>query len=112
MEIQDYFCLLFGCVGEFYCFKCGCLIKLQSIDEMVDQILLLLEGICYQLLVLVVCGKKGIYIKLISGLVVEGFVWVCINGEVCELVDNIEFDKNYSYNIEVVVDCFVVCEGI
>ena len=111
-EIQDYLRLLFGRAGEPHCPKCGRSIRPQSIDEMVDQILLLPEGTRYQLLSPVVRGKKGTHTKLISGLVAEGFARVRIDGEVRELSDNIELDKNQSHNIEVVVDRLVAREGI
>ena len=55
-EIQDYLRLLFGRAGEPYCPQCGRSIRPQSIDEMVDQILLLPEGTRYQLLAPVVRG--------------------------------------------------------
>ena len=67
---------------------------------MVDQILLLPEGTRYQLLAPVVRGKKGTHTKLISGLAAEGFARVRINGEVRELADSIELDKNQIHNIE------------
>ena len=43
-EIQDYLRLLFGRAGEPHCHHCGIPIAPQTIDEMVDQILLLPEG--------------------------------------------------------------------
>ena len=111
-EIQDYLRLLFGRAGEPHCPECDRSIRPQSIDEMVDQILKLPEGTRYQLLAPVVRGKKGTHVKLLSGLVAEGFARVRINGEVRELADNIELDKNHSHNIEVVVDRLVAREGI
>ena len=111
-EIQDYLRLLFGRAGEPHCPQCDRSIRPQSIDEMVDQILLLPEETRYQLLAPVVRGKKGTHTKLISGLAAEGFARVRINGEVRELADNIELDKNHSHNVEVVVDRLVAREGI
>ena len=111
-EIQDYLRLLFGRAGEPHCPACDRSIRPQSIDEMVDQILKLPEGTRYQLLAPVVRGKKGTHVKLLSGLVAEGFARVRINGEVRELADNIELDKNHSHHIEVVVDRLVAREGI
>jgi excinuclease ABC subunit A len=111
-EIQDYLRLLFGRAGEPHCPQCERSIRPQTIDEMVDQILRLPEGTRYQLLAPVVRGKKGTHVKLLSGLVAEGFARVRINGEVRELADNIELDKNHAHNIEVVVDRLVAREGI
>ncbi|MEO1002124.1 MAG: excinuclease ABC subunit UvrA [Cyanobacteria bacterium J06638_7] len=111
-EIQDYLRLLFGRAGEPHCPECDRSIRPQTIDEMVDQILTLPEGSRYQLLAPVVRGKKGTHLKLLSGLVAEGFARVRINGEVRELADNIELDKNHAHTIEVVVDRLVAREGI
>jgi len=111
-EIQDYLRLLFGRAGEPHCPQCDRPIRPQTIDEMVDQILALPEGTRYQLLAPVVRGKKGTHVKLLGGLVAEGFARVRINGEVRELADNIELDKNHAYNIEVVVDRLVAREGV
>ena len=111
-EVQDYLRLLFGRAGEPHCPHCERPIRPQTIDEMVDQILQLPEGTRYQLLAPVVRGKKGTHVKLLSGLVAEGFARVRINGEVRELADNIELDKNHAHNIEVVVDRLVAREGI
>ncbi|MEB3350930.1 MAG: excinuclease ABC subunit UvrA [Cyanobacteriota bacterium] len=111
-EIQDYLRLLFGRAGEPHCPHCSRPIRPQTIDEMADQILALPEGTRYQLLAPVVRGRKGTHAKLLSGLVAEGFARVRINGEVRELADNIELDKNHSHQIEVVVDRLVAREGI
>ncbi|KEF42424.1 MAG: excinuclease ABC subunit A [Cyanobium sp. CACIAM 14] len=111
-EIQDYLRLLYGRAGEPHCPQCSRSIRPQSIDEMVDQILKLPEGTRYQLLAPVVRGKKGTHVKLLGGLVAEGFARVRINGEVRELADNIELDKNHAHHIEVVVDRLVARDGI
>ncbi len=111
-EIQDYLRLLFGRAGEPHCHHCGLPIAPQTIDEMVDQIVLLPEGTRYQLLAPVVRGKKGTHAKLLSGLAAEGFARVRINGEVRELADSIELDKNHTHNIEVVVDRLIARDGI
>lgn len=111
-EIQDYLRLLFGRAGEPHCPQCERPIRPETIDQMVDQIITLPEGTRFQLLAPVVRGKKGTHVKLLSGLVAEGFARVRINGEVRELADNIELDKNHAHNIEVVVDRLVAREGI
>ena len=111
-EIQDYLRLLFGRAGEPHCHHCSRKISPQTIDEMVDQILLLPEGTRYQILSPVVRGKKGTHTKLLNGLASEGFARVRINQEVRELSDSIELDKNHHHDIEVVVDRLIAREGI
>ena len=71
---------------------------------MVDQILQLPDRTRFQLLAPVVRGKKGTHKKLLSSLASEGFVRIRVNGEVRDLSDAIELDKNYKHDIEVVVD--------
>ena len=111
-EIKDYLRLLFGRAGEPHCPECDRLIRPQTIDEMVDQIVTLPEGTRYQLLAPLVRGKKGTHSKLLGGLAAEGFARVRINKEVRELSDNIELDKNHVHSIEVVVDRLIAREGI
>ncbi len=111
-EIQDYLRLLFGRAGEPHCPQCERPIRPQTIDEMVDQIMTLPSGTRYQLLAPVVRGKKGTHSKLISGLASEGFARVRVNGEVRDLADNIELDKNHIHSIEVVVDRLIARDEI
>lgn len=103
-EIYDYLRLLFGRAGEPHCPHCDRSIAPQSIDEMCDRIMELPDRTRFQILAPVVRGKKGTHKKLISGLASEGFVRVRINGEVRELTDAIELNKNNTHNIEIVID--------
>ncbi len=111
-EIYDYLRLLYGRAGEPHCPICDRQISPQTIDQMVDRVMQLEERTRFQILAPVVRGKKGTHRKLLSALTAEGFVRVRINGEVRELADNIELDKNIKHNIEVVVDRLIQKEGI
>jgi excinuclease ABC subunit A len=61
---------------------------------MIDQVMALPDRTRFQILAPVVRGKKGTHKKLLSSLAAEGFVRVRVNGEIRELNDNIELDKN------------------
>jgi excinuclease ABC subunit A len=111
-EIYDYLRLLYGRAGEPHCPICDRCIEPQAIDQMVDQILALPDRSKFQILAPVVRGKKGTHKKLLSGLASEGFVRVRVDGEVRELSDNIELDKNQIHNIEIVIDRLVKKEGL
>ncbi|MBV8886052.1 MAG: excinuclease ABC subunit UvrA, partial [Chroococcidiopsidaceae cyanobacterium CP_BM_RX_35] len=111
-EIYDYMRLLFGRAGEPHCPICDRSIAPQTVDQMCDRIMELLDGTRFQILAPVVRGKKGTHRKLISSLAAEGFVRVQINGEVRELSDSIELDKNQIHNIEIVIDRLVKKPGI
>ncbi|CAN1210293.1 excinuclease ABC subunit UvrA [Tumidithrix helvetica PCC 7403] len=111
-EIYDYLRLLFGRAGDPHCHICDRNIAPQTIDQMVDKIMELGDKSKFHLLAPVIRGKKGTHKKLLSGLAAEGFARVRINGEVRELGDNIELDKNKIHNIEIVVDRLIRKDGI
>ena len=111
-EIYDYLRLLYGRAGEPHCPICDRCIEPQTVDQMVDRILELPERTRFQILAPVVRGKKGTHKKLLSSLASEGFVRVRVDGEVRELSDSIELDKNHLHNIEIVVDRLVKKDGI
>lgn len=111
-EIYDYLRLMFGRAGQPHCPICDRSIVPQTIDEMVDKIMTLPERTKFQILAPVVRGKKGTHKKLLSSLAAEGFVRVRVDGDVRELSDNIELEKNHSHHIEIVIDRLVKKEGI
>ncbi len=111
-EIYDYLRLLFGRAGEPHCPVCDRSIAPQTIDQMCDRIMELPDRTKFQILAPVVRGKKGTHRKLLSSLASEGFVRVRVDGEVRELSDSIELDKNQSHNIEVVVDRLIKKPGL
>lgn len=111
-EIYDYLRLLYGRAGEPHCPHCDRSISPQTIDQMVDRVMELPERTRFQILAPVVRGKKGTHKKLLSSLAAEGFVRVRIDGEVRELADSIELDKNQLHTIEIVVDRLVKKAGL
>ncbi len=111
-EIYDYLRLLYGRAGEPHCPHCDRSISPQTIDEMCDRILALPDRTRFQILAPVVRGKKGTHRKLISSLAAQGFVRIRVDGEVLELSDSIELDKNITHNIELVIDRLVKKDGI
>ena len=111
-EIYDYLRLLFGRAGEPHCPKCDRSIVPQTIDEMCDRIMELPDKTKFMILAPVVRSKKGTHKQLLSSLASQGFVRVKIDGEVRQLDDLVELDKNYKHDIEVVVDRLIKKSGI
>lgn len=111
-EIYDYLRLLFGRAGEPHCPHCDRNIAPQTIDEMSDRVMELPDRTRFQILAPVVRGKKGTHKKLLSSLASEGFVRVRVDGEVRELTDSIELDKNYTHTIEIVIDRLIKKPGL
>ena len=111
-EIYDYMRLLYARVGIPHCPNCGREIQRQSIDQMVDQIMALPEKQRIQLLAPVVRGRKGRHEKVLEQARKSGYVRVRVDGNLYELSETIELDKNQKHNIEIVVDRLVVKKGI
>ena len=111
-EIYDYLRLLYARIGKPICPNHGIEITSQTIEQMVDRLLTYPERTKMQLLAPMVSGRKGTHVKLLEDLKKQGFVRVRIDGELRDLDDAIELDKNKKHSIEVVVDRVVMKEGI
>jgi excinuclease ABC subunit A len=107
-EIYDYLRLLWARVGVPHCPKCGKEIKQQTIDQIIDQIMLLPFGTKIQVLAPVVRARKGEYRKVFEDAAKSGYVRVRADGSVYDLGEEIVLDKNKKHNIEIVVDRLVV----
>ena len=107
-EIYDYLRLLWARVGIPHCPKCGKEIKQQTIDQIIDQIMLLPEGTKIQILAPVVRARKGEYHKVFDDARKSGYVRVRADGSIYDLSEEIVLDKNKKHNIEIVVDRLVV----
>lgn len=111
-EIYDYLRLLFARIGKPICPNHGIEITSQTIEQMVDRLVTYPERTKMQLLAPMVSGRKGTHVKLLEDLKKQGFVRVRIDGELRDLDDAIELDKNKKHSIEVVIDRVVMKEGV
>lgn len=111
-EITDYLRLLWARVGTPICPNDGHQITSQSPQQIVDQILALPERSKIQILAPVVQDKKGQQKEVLKKIQRAGFVRVIIDGEMHEIGDEIELDKNKKHSISVVVDRIIVKDGI
>lgn len=110
-EVYDYLRLLFARIGVPHCPKCGKEIKQQTVDQMVDQIMMQPEGQRMQVLAPVVRGRKGEHVKVLEAAQKMGYVRVKIDGETYELDDLPDLDKKRKHDIEIVIDRLVVRGG-
>ncbi len=108
-EIYDYMRLLWAHIGEAHCPVCGQKVEKQSIEEIVDNVIATGKE-KDRLIVLspVVIDKKGTHKNLFLNLQKRGFQRVRVNGDILDLGDTIDLDKNKRHNIEVVVDRIVI----
>jgi len=111
-EIYDYLRLLYARIGVPHCPICGKVIKPQSIDQIIDQILGLPEGTKFMVLSPVVSGKKGMHEKVFVDAQKNGFTRVRVDGDILTLGEDISLDKNKKHHIDIIVDRLVMKEGI
>ena len=111
-EIYDYLRLLYARVGVPHCPQCGKEIRQQTVDQMTDAILALPEGTKVQLLAPVVRARKGEHTKLLEDARRNGFVRARIDGEMYELDDVPQLDKQKKHQIDLVVDRLIVRDGV
>ncbi|HKL74716.1 MAG TPA: excinuclease ABC subunit UvrA, partial [Halanaerobiales bacterium] len=111
-EIYDYLRLLYARVGTPHCPDCGQEISSQTVDEIVDQVLELENRTKIQILAPVVRGRKGEHQKILARARRDGFVRVRVDGETRLLEEEIDLDKNYKHDIEIIIDRIVIKDGI
>ncbi|MCJ1656894.1 excinuclease ABC subunit UvrA [Staphylococcus sp. NRL 16/872] len=111
-EIYDYIRLLYARVGKAYCPNHGIEIESQTVQQMVDRILELEERTKIQILAPVISHRKGSHEKLIEDIGKKGYVRLRVDGEIVDVNEVPELDKNKNHTIEVVVDRLVVKDGI
>jgi excinuclease ABC subunit A len=107
-EIYDYLRLLFARIGVPHCPRCGREIQEQSVDQIVDSLLVLPEGTRVILLAPVVGAKKGEHQKILADAKRMGYVRVRVDGEILPLEGEINLDRKRTHTIEIVVDRLVV----
>ncbi|OES46122.1 excinuclease ABC subunit UvrA [Domibacillus iocasae] len=111
-EIYDYLRLLYARVGRPVCPIHGIEITSQTIGQMVDRIMELEERTKIQVLAPVISGRKGTHVKVFEDVKRQGYVRVRVNGEMRDLEEDIELEKNKKHSIEVIIDRIVVKEGV
>ena len=111
-EIYDYLRLLYARVGDILCHRCGHKIAAQTVEQMVDQIMLLPEKTRLLVMAPIVRERKGEYRKELAQLQAAGYVRMRIDGVMHELGDPISLDKNKKHTLEVVIDRLVIKDDI
>jgi excinuclease ABC subunit A len=111
-EIYDYLRLLYARIGVPYSPATGLPIESQTVSQMVDRVMAMPEGTRLFLLAPIVRGRKGEYRKDLADLQKRGFQRVKIDGKMVEIDAAPALDKKLKHDIEVVIDRFVVREGL
>src|SRR5678810_1092119 len=111
-EIYDYLRLLFANIGVPHCHNCGREIASQSLERIIDMVMLSPNEERVNVLAPIVRGRKGEFKKELQALRVRGFTKARIDGQMRSLEEDITLDRRRNHNIDVVVDRLIVKSGI
>lgn len=111
-EIYDYLRLLFARIGVPYCPNHHIPIKSQSIEEIVNKLLEYENGTKLIVYSPIVYDEKGTHKDLFDELRRDGFIRVRVNGEMYDLSEQIDLEKNKKDKIDIVIDRIVIKEDV
>ena len=111
-EIYDYLRLLFARIGVPYCPNHHIPITNQSVEEMVNKVLSYEEGLKIMIVSPIVRGEKGTHKDLFDKLRRDGYIRVKVDGELHDLTEDINIEKNKKHNIGVIIDRLVIKSSI
>jgi excinuclease ABC subunit A len=111
-EIYDYLRLLFANIGVPHCYNCGKEIASQSLERILDLVMLYPTDARINVMAPVVRGRKGEFKKELQALRQRGFTKARIDGQFRSLEEDIKLDRRRNHNVDVVVDRLIVKSGI
>src|SRR5947199_882405 len=111
-EIYDYLRLLFANIGTPHCHQCGREIASQSLERIMDMVMLSPNDERINVLAPVVRGRKGEFKNELAALRARGFTKVRVDGQLRSLDEEIKLDRRRNHSIDVVVDRLVLKPGI
>jgi excinuclease ABC subunit A len=111
-EIYDYLRLLFANIGVPHCHLCGREIASQSLERIIDIVMLSPNEERVNVLAPLVRGRKGEFKKELAGLRARGFTKVRVDGQQRSLDEDIKLDRRRNHTIDVVVDRLILKPGI
>jgi excinuclease ABC subunit A len=111
-EIYDYLRLLFANIGIPHCYNCGREIASQSLERILDLVMLYPQDARINVMAPIVRGRKGEFKKELQALRQRGFSKARIDGQFRSLDDDIKLDRRRNHNIDIVVDRLIVKSGI
>ncbi len=109
-EIHDHLRLLFAHIGRPHCPKCGNVITVHTVQQIVDNLLELPSGTRIQVLAPLRCNDPSIYRRQVDSLIRSGFMRIKINGEILELSDQAAVEP--PAHADLMVDRLVIRDGI
>src|SRR5687767_4090753 len=111
-EIYDYLRMLFANIGTPHCYNCGREISSQSLERILDLVLLYPQDARINVMAPIVRGRKGEFKKELQALRQRGFTKARIDGQFRSLEEDVKLDRRRNHNIDIVVDRLVIKSGI
>jgi excinuclease ABC subunit A len=111
-EIYDYLRLLFANIGIPHCHQCGREISAQSLERIMDMVMVYPQDARINVLAPIVRGRKGEFKKELADLKKKGFTKARIDGVFRSLEEDIKLDRRRNHAIDIVVDRLIVKSGI
>ena len=111
-EIYDYLRLVFANVGVPHCPDCDRPITRQSVDRIIDMVLLGPTDERINVLAPIVRGRKGEFKKELAALRARGFTRVRVDGQLRSFDDDLKLERRRNHDVEVLVDRVVVRSGV
>ncbi|HZM97552.1 MAG TPA: excinuclease ABC subunit UvrA [Vicinamibacterales bacterium] len=111
-EIYDYLRLLFANTGTPHCYNCGREISSQSLERILDLVMLYPTDARLNIMAPIVRGRKGEFKKELQALRQRGYSKARIDGQFRSLDEDVKLDRRRNHTIEVVVDRLIVKSGI
>jgi excinuclease ABC subunit A len=111
-EIYDYLRLLFANIGIPHCHLCGREISSQSLERIIDMVMLSPNEERINVMAPVVRGRKGEFKKELAALRARGFTKVRVDGHLHSLDEDLKLDRRRNHTIDVVVDRLILKPGI
>lgn len=111
-DIADYLRMIFATMGTPHCPRCEQPVEIRTAYQMTEHLLSLPEGTEVEVRAPIskIFGED--YEYLLEQIRVNGYRRARIDGELCDLGDNIELDEDEDYTIDAIVDSFVITAGI
>lgn len=103
-EVYDFLRLLFARAGDAYSYVTGKKMVKYTEEQIISGILEQFTGRKIAILAPVVRGRKGHYRELFEQIRKQGYTKVRVDGEIKDIVPNMQLDRYKIHDVEIVVD--------
>nr|CAA9286682.1 Excinuclease ABC subunit A [uncultured Armatimonadetes bacterium] len=107
-DLYDYLRLLYATAGVAHCPRCKEEVPVKTPAQIAERVLALPDGTLVELCAPVFKIYGEDYTYLLADIRTKGYRRVRIDDDLCDISDDLELDETRDYDLEVVIDRFVV----